>query len=148
MSNDQQGMPEQWSKLLTKSAITREDYAKDPQAVLDVLEFYTDHQKRELEDLSTSHHHHLPENILLTLFSSRQAPQPGSMLAPASAASANLPPPFPRPPHLPSILSPPPARLSHLSVRPSNGRSLPLQGSTRPRAGRTLHPRPQRRRKS
>ncbi|KAK7029777.1 Non-specific serine/threonine protein kinase [Favolaschia claudopus] len=44
------GMPEQWSKLLTKSAITREDYAKDPQAVLDVLEFYTDHQKkREME---------------------------------------------------------------------------------------------------
>ncbi|EDQ99908.1 uncharacterized protein LACBIDRAFT_192183 [Laccaria bicolor S238N-H82] len=46
------GLPEQWSKLLTKSAITREDYAKDPQAVLDVLEFYTDHQKRELEDMS------------------------------------------------------------------------------------------------
>lgn len=45
------GMPEQWSKLLTKSAITREDYAKDPQAVLDVLEFYTDHQKRELEEM-------------------------------------------------------------------------------------------------
>ncbi|KAF8891037.1 Pkinase-domain-containing protein [Infundibulicybe gibba] len=45
------GMPEQWSKLLTKSAITREDYAKDPQAVLDVLEFYTDHQKREMEDM-------------------------------------------------------------------------------------------------
>lgn len=43
------GMPDQWSKLLTKSAITREDYAKDPQAVLDVLEFYTDHQKREQE---------------------------------------------------------------------------------------------------
>ncbi|KAK0451223.1 Pkinase-domain-containing protein [Desarmillaria tabescens] len=44
------GMPEQWSKLLTKSAITREDYAKDPQAVLEVLEFYTDHQKREMEE--------------------------------------------------------------------------------------------------
>lgn len=44
-------MPEQWSKLLTKSAITREDYAKDPQAVLDVLEFYTDHQKREMEEM-------------------------------------------------------------------------------------------------
>ena len=50
-SHPYQGMPEQWSKLLTKSAITREDYAKDPQAVLDVLEFYTDHQKRELEDM-------------------------------------------------------------------------------------------------
>ncbi|KAJ3761275.1 kinase-like domain-containing protein [Lentinula raphanica] len=40
------GMPEQWNKLLTKSAITREDYAKDPQAVLDVLEFYTDDRER------------------------------------------------------------------------------------------------------
>ena len=45
-------MPEQWSKLLTKSAITKEDYAKDPQAVLEVLEFYTNHQKREIEDMS------------------------------------------------------------------------------------------------
>jgi serine/threonine-protein kinase CLA4 len=44
-------MPEAWQKLLTKSAITREDYAKDPQAVLDVLEFYTDHQKREMEEM-------------------------------------------------------------------------------------------------
>ena len=44
------GLPEQWSKLLTKSAITPADYAKDPQAVLDVLEFYTDHQKREMEE--------------------------------------------------------------------------------------------------
>ncbi|KAJ7233216.1 hypothetical protein C8J57DRAFT_1090717 [Mycena rebaudengoi] len=43
------GMPDQWSKLLTKSGITRDDYAKDPQAVLDMLEFYTDHQKREME---------------------------------------------------------------------------------------------------
>ncbi|KAJ7233319.1 kinase-like domain-containing protein [Mycena rebaudengoi] len=42
------GLPDQWNKLLTKSAITQEDYARDPQAVLNVLEFYTDHQKREL----------------------------------------------------------------------------------------------------
>ncbi|KAI0799773.1 p21 activated kinase [Irpex lacteus] len=45
------GLPDAWSKLLTKSAITREDYARDPQAVLDVLEFYTDHQKREMEEI-------------------------------------------------------------------------------------------------
>ena len=44
-------MPDTWHKLLQKSAITREDYVKDPQAVLDVLEFYTDHQKREMEEL-------------------------------------------------------------------------------------------------
>ncbi|KAF9234550.1 hypothetical protein BU15DRAFT_78907 [Melanogaster broomeanus] len=37
--------------LLTKSAITREDYAKDPQVVLDVLEFYTDLQRREFEEI-------------------------------------------------------------------------------------------------
>ena len=49
-----QGMPEQWSKLLTKSAITREDYQRNPQAVLEVLEFYTDHQKREMEELGLS----------------------------------------------------------------------------------------------
>ena len=40
------GLPDQWTKLLTTSAITKEDYAKNPQAVLDVLEFYTDNQKR------------------------------------------------------------------------------------------------------
>src|ERR1043165_8247519 len=42
-------MPEQWAKLLTTSAITQEDYEKNPQAVLDVLEFYTETQKRENE---------------------------------------------------------------------------------------------------
>ncbi|KAG0057620.1 Protein kinase [Gryganskiella cystojenkinii] len=40
------GMPETWSKLLTGSAITKEDYANNPQAVLEVLEFYTDQTKR------------------------------------------------------------------------------------------------------
>src|SRR5947207_1273111 len=40
-------MPEQWTKLLTASAITKEDYEKDPQAVYEVLEFYTENQKRD-----------------------------------------------------------------------------------------------------
>jgi hypothetical protein len=44
------GLPEQWTRLLTSSAITKEDYAKNPQAVLDVLEFYTDIQKRGERD--------------------------------------------------------------------------------------------------
>nr|QPG55753.1 pheromone receptor [Auricularia cornea] len=48
--NSFQGLPEQWTRLLTQSAITREDYARNPQAVLEVLEFYTDHQKRAFED--------------------------------------------------------------------------------------------------
>ncbi|CAG8439813.1 7373_t:CDS:10 [Ambispora gerdemannii] len=48
------GLPEQWTKLLTASAITKEDYAKNPQAVLDVLEFYTENQKREREEFGDS----------------------------------------------------------------------------------------------
>lgn len=46
----QQGLPDQWTKLLTQSHITKEDQARNPQAVLDVLEFYTDIQKREYDN--------------------------------------------------------------------------------------------------
>ena len=41
------GLPDEWEKLLTASAITREDYAKNPQAVLEVLEFYSDIRQRQ-----------------------------------------------------------------------------------------------------
>ncbi|KAJ7620605.1 kinase-like domain-containing protein [Mycena polygramma] len=48
------GLPLQWSRLLDKSVITREDYAKNPQAVLEVLEFYTDREKRDFDwDMNT-----------------------------------------------------------------------------------------------
>jgi protein-serine/threonine kinase len=43
-------MPEQWSKLLTQSATTREDYQRNPQA----LEFYTDNHKCEMEEMGLS----------------------------------------------------------------------------------------------
>ncbi|PLW46376.1 hypothetical protein PCANC_00121 [Puccinia coronata f. sp. avenae] len=67
------GLPEQWTKLLSSSAITKEDYANNPQAVLDVLEFYTDTQKKEQDEYSSAlrhqhqdslddlHHHHHPQ---------------------------------------------------------------------------------------
>ncbi|KAI8891453.1 Pkinase-domain-containing protein [Backusella circina FSU 941] len=48
------GLPEQWTKLLKGSAITAEDAAKNPQAVLDVLEFYTEQTKREAEEYGSS----------------------------------------------------------------------------------------------
>lgn len=35
------GLPDAWSKLLSTSAITKEDYANNPQAVIEVLEFYS-----------------------------------------------------------------------------------------------------------
>lgn len=39
-----QGLPPQWTKLLTSSAITQEDAARDPEAVVDVLQFYINQQ--------------------------------------------------------------------------------------------------------
>ena len=40
------GLPAEWERLLTASAITKEDYMKNPQAVIEVLEFYSDINKR------------------------------------------------------------------------------------------------------
>lgn len=36
------GLPAEWEKLLTASAITKEDYQKNPEAVYEVLNFYTE----------------------------------------------------------------------------------------------------------
>ncbi|KAG4305018.1 hypothetical protein PORY_001693 [Pneumocystis oryctolagi] len=44
------GLPEEWTKLLTASAITKEDYAKNPEAVIEVLQFYSDTQLREKDE--------------------------------------------------------------------------------------------------
>lgn len=41
------GLPGEWERLLTASAITKEDYKKNPQAVIEVLEFYSDIKMRE-----------------------------------------------------------------------------------------------------
>ncbi|KAI9227862.1 MAG: p21 activated kinase [Piptocephalis tieghemiana] len=41
------GMPDQWKQLLSASKLTKEDYSRNPQAVLDVLEFYTEQSKRD-----------------------------------------------------------------------------------------------------
>ena len=41
------GLPPEWERLLTASAITKEDYKKNPQAVIEVLEFYSDIKMRE-----------------------------------------------------------------------------------------------------
>lgn len=45
--NRKQGLPAQWNALLKGSKITAEDAAKNPQAVLEALEFYTEQTKRE-----------------------------------------------------------------------------------------------------
>ncbi|OMJ20502.1 Serine/threonine-protein kinase SKM1 [Smittium culicis] len=55
------GLPDQWNKLLQTSNITKQDYAKNPQAVLEVLEFYINNNI-ENQDENTSAYYQL-ENI-------------------------------------------------------------------------------------
>ena len=44
------GLPQEWERLLTASAITKEDYKQNPKAVLEVLEFYTEKLVKRSED--------------------------------------------------------------------------------------------------
>jgi hypothetical protein len=50
------GLPDEWAKLLNASAITKEDYAKNPQAVIEVLEFYSKETARagEMDHYNTN----------------------------------------------------------------------------------------------
>lgn len=43
------GLPNEWSRLLQSSAITREDFDKNPQAVVDVLKFYQSNMDDSLQ---------------------------------------------------------------------------------------------------
>ncbi|KAI9741807.1 MAG: Protein kinase [Cirrosporium novae-zelandiae] len=43
------GLPPEWEKLLTASALTKEDYKQNPTAVIEVLNFYSDIQRRAAE---------------------------------------------------------------------------------------------------
>lgn len=69
---------------MTNSAITQEDYAKNPQAVLDVLEFYTDRQKRELDELGMGELPFRGGILIVGSIESVQVLQPGSTLVPVS----------------------------------------------------------------
>ncbi|ATY67495.1 STE20 kinase [Cordyceps militaris] len=40
------GLPQQWVQLLSASAITQEDYVRNPQAVIEAVDFYSDLQKQ------------------------------------------------------------------------------------------------------
>ncbi|KAF9514398.1 hypothetical protein BS47DRAFT_1316887 [Hydnum rufescens UP504] len=154
------GLPEQWTRLLTSSAITREDYVKDPQAVLDVLEFYTDHQKREFEEFGTIPLNGPVKNGVPNTISSAAAARfnAGTGLAGANArndASSSKTLPLSRPPlssREPSNSSPPQPSTSRQEPRQDQNPSLPasvpaldVKGApspVHPQATRPAPPRP------
>lgn len=44
------GLPKEWQQLLNSSALTQDDMQKNPQAVVEVLQFYTDKLQKRAED--------------------------------------------------------------------------------------------------
>ncbi|KAG8419993.1 Protein kinase [Metarhizium acridum] len=96
------GLPPEWSKLLNSSAITKEDYERNPQAVFEVLDFYTDLAKRA-------------ENP--NQYSSMTPTPPGGMQQKqlGAAAGAGIAPPRPAPP------TPTQRNMSYGSTPPQSG---------------------------
>jgi len=98
------GLPSEWEKLLTASAITKEDYLKNPQAVIEVLEFYSDITKRADKP------DEFPQ-LMPTPSSMSQSKQLGYGM------SSGVAPPRPPPPA--SHQSPGPARIGTPGATPS-----------------------------
>lgn len=44
------GLPQEWERLLTASAITKEDYQRHPEAVVEVLNFYTEKMMKRADE--------------------------------------------------------------------------------------------------
>lgn len=120
------GLPEQWTRLLTSSAITKEDYAKNPQAVLDVLEFYTDIQKRERDEFGLG----TTSMGMTDVGHALRADQGGRAAAPSSSrfeAGTGLAGSSSSQPRLPPIVNhaPPSSATSTTSPRPFPGAAHP-----------------------
>jgi protein-serine/threonine kinase len=80
-------LPETWTKLLTGSAITKEDYVNNPQAVLEVLEFYTDETKRNEQELEGV----LPVDAEDDRRYLHLVPKPGPPSSPSSSSANHRP---------------------------------------------------------
>lgn len=106
ISRDFTGLPEAWSKLLSASAITQEDFAKNPQAVIEVLEFYSEQQKEEQDDMMVAEElrkaqaSHSQETYT---YGNRRGSPPHALKKQKSSAQLNMqrdpqqPPPPPQP---------------------------------------------------
>ena len=80
------GLPDEWSRLLKTSAITKEDYAKNPQAVLEVLDFYQKNRQQE-------------ENPAQKIYQVSQTPTPAMSRDNSSQGVQQVSKPIPQPLH-------------------------------------------------
>ncbi|KAI1105895.1 Pkinase-domain-containing protein [Jackrogersella minutella] len=105
------GLPPEWSKLLNSSAITKEDYERNPQAVFEVLDFYSDLTKRaenpqQYPSLTPTPPPGSQQNKQLGYGGGGASVAPPRPMPPAQRSYANLPqqggtpPPRPNPPDM------------------------------------------------
>ncbi|KAI1429313.1 kinase-like domain-containing protein [Xylaria sp. FL1777] len=102
------GLPPEWSKLLNSSAITKEDYERNPQAVFEVLDFYSDLTKRAENPQQYS--------------SLTPTPPPGSQgnkQLGYNAGGASVAPPRPLPPQQKSSYGNMPTQQQNIPSRPA-----------------------------
>ncbi|KAJ2777658.1 Protein kinase [Coemansia javaensis] len=91
------GLPDKWAKLLQSSNITQQDYAQNPQAVLDVLEFYTKNTAEGQAAVNASANK--MAGLVSSSGSSRHAPAASSSsLSPGAADYTTRPAPHQRAP--------------------------------------------------
>ena len=122
-----QGLPDQWTQLLKGSAITAEDAAKNPQAVLDVLEFYTEQTKRDQDDYDS------PTPPSPSNSTSRSSGERWAAMMHESKKSAAAPLPTPHRPAPPRPAPPPPSALSTRRPQPPDISDLSI-GQQQPKS--------------
>jgi len=161
------GLPKEWKQLLDASSISKEEMSKNPQAVLDVLEFYTDqlsNQNDIIKPAEEPRYHQnntalkpmpVPNKYSNKDYSNphgpRHVPMPPSRPPIAPRVQNNYNSPSPRP-NLPSSRNQ--QQMSHSPVKPPNklqGKKienlddLPLPhkvGSTKPLTNQSNIPQP------
>ncbi|CDS12696.1 Putative STE/STE20/PAKA protein kinase [Lichtheimia ramosa] len=126
------GLPEQWTQLLKGSAITAEDAAKNPQAVLDVLEFYTEQTKNDDDDYDGVLDRSSSERWAAMMHESKKSPLP----TPQRPAPPRPAPPPPMMTRRQDERPEPRSPLSPRTPRPSESSRLPPPSPHYPRSPR------------
>lgn len=83
------GLPDQWNALLKGSKITPEDAAKNPQTVLEALEFYTEQTRVEKPKKQHIQQQKQEWNNNDSLISSKSTPAPGYIRQPPARPTAS-----------------------------------------------------------
>ncbi|KAI8377542.1 kinase-like domain-containing protein [Radiomyces spectabilis] len=106
------GLPEQWNVLLKSSKITAQDAATHPQAVLEVLEFFTEQARKENHHNHNLHKNHpLPSTPHDLPKKKHQAPQPTPCHStPTLRHFRDTPPRIPKQKSIPTKTKPSPSK--------------------------------------